>query len=336
MPLTMKGLAVMDNLIRPANNRKRIRAVLPRYLELAGHGATNRVLFARDPFEMMRLYKHHGGHARFHTNAPKIRCGDTELLSEARLMPAKMELCIEFTENMIDDMSFLGLLLEGDHNITLGAHERMLIEYINRHHDAVMFGELERALTGTTDFPPILELYDAGVFSYLYSNALTICLLRPKIYLVNGRLHRPDGPAIEWPSGRHHTFAWRGLVIPGRWVRNKEKVTAKQIWAIDNMEERRAVIELVGADKIINDRDAVQISRDKYGILWEVDISAGGRVHEGVNTMRVVEVINGTPNPDGTKKKYYLPVDRSINTAHQGVAWSYGLSVSEYSPDVRT
>ena len=38
----------------------------------------------------------------------------------------------------------------------------------------------------------------------------------------------------------------------------------------------------------------------------------------------------------GTGRSFVLPVPREVHTARQANAWTYGLSESEYAPEVRT
>jgi len=47
--------------------------------------------------------------------------------------------------------------------------------------------------------------------------------------------------------------------------------------------------------------------------------------------VRAVEVINATPEPDGTHKHFFLQVPAHMRTAREAVAWSYGLSTKAYS-----
>jgi len=50
----------------------------------------------------------------------------------------------------------------------------------------------------------------------------------------------------------------------------------------------------------------------------------------------MVEVVNSTAEPDGTFRRYWLRVPPWVRTARQGVAWTFDLSASEYSPLVET
>ena len=46
----------------------------------------------------------------------------------------------------------------------------------------------------------------------------------------------------------------------------------------------------------------------------------------------MVEVINSTPEPDGSRKTYWLRVPPTTQTAREGVAWTFGMGASEYVP----
>ncbi len=50
----------------------------------------------------------------------------------------------------------------------------------------------------------------------------------------------------------------------------------------------------------------------------------------------MVEVLNATPEPDGTRKTYFLRVPPTIGTARAAVAWTFNLEPLEYRPVVET
>jgi hypothetical protein len=47
----------------------------------------------------------------------------------------------------------------------------------------------------------LFDAFEAGLFLYWITSHDVVCVLQPVLAIVNGRLHRTDGPAIEWPSG---------------------------------------------------------------------------------------------------------------------------------------
>jgi hypothetical protein len=46
--------------------------------------------------------------------------------------------------------------------------------------------------------------------------------------------------------------------------------------------------------------------------------------------LRIVEVMNGTPEVDGSRKTYWLRVPPWVRTAGEAVAWTYGMTADEY------
>ena len=46
----------------------------------------------------------------------------------------------------------------------------------------------------------------------------------------------------------------------------------------------------------------------------------------------MVEVVNSTPEPDGSRRTYFLRVPPTTRTATAAVAWTFGMRESEYAP----
>ena len=84
----------------------------------------------------------------------------------------------------------------------------------------------------------------------------------------------------------------------------------------------------VTPERFVALRGATCIARDEYGKLW--------RRSWRLDAWAAVEVTNGTPEPDGTFKKYFLQVPAHFQTPRQAVAWTYGLLPEQYSLRQRT
>lgn len=65
------------------------------------------------------------------------------------------------------------------------------------------------------------------------------------------------------------------------------------------------------------------------------EISVDGRVRRN-NAIVFVEVLNSTPEPDGSIKTYWLRVPPDTPTAKAGIAWTFGVTEGEYNPEVQT
>jgi hypothetical protein len=50
----------------------------------------------------------------------------------------------------------------------------------------------------------------------------------------------------------------------------------------------------------------------------------------------MVEVANSTPEPDGSRHRYWLRVPPRVRTCQEAVAWTFGVREAEYRPLVET
>ncbi|MFJ9634836.1 DUF6745 domain-containing protein [Streptomyces sp. NPDC101175] len=143
-----------------------------------------------------------------------------------------------------------------------------------------------------------------------------------------GRLDHGDGPALAYPDG-FALHAWRGMPVPAAFLAELSTLTPERIRAEENAELRRVMLEYYGYDRYLSDSDARPLHRDETGILWRIDLADDEPVV-------MVEVVNSTPEPDGTHRTYWLRVPPSTRTARAGVAWTFGLDASAYAPERQT
>ena len=168
--------------------------------------------------------------------------------------------------------------------------------------------------------------------SYLYPGAAFISD-RPDRILFDHmrRLHADDGPALRWRDG-YGICAWHGLRIPGELIEKRHEMTPKSITAISNAEHRRAAMEIYahvhGPNKFVKDLGATIVSSDK----------CHGRPRRlyRLGDQQWVHVINGSKEPDGTRREFLLGVPGDVTTPHEAVAWSYGRPHGKYKEAVRT
>jgi hypothetical protein len=71
---------------------------------------------------------------------------------------------------------------------------------------------------------------------------------------------------------------------------------------------------------------ATLVHYDDFGRLWDA------RTDTSVDPIRVVEVVNATPDEHGSSRRYFLRVPPNVPTAHEAVAWTFGLGAAEYVP----
>lgn len=146
------------------------------------------------------------------------------------------------------------------------------------------------------------------------------------------RLHSDDGPAMLYRDG-FAIYAWHGQRLPAshEWIiTDKARITADAVMAEPNAELRRIMLEVSGFAPIL----------DKAKVIAE-DVDGNGhprRLMEarvGGDTIRVVDVLNGSLEPDGSRRRFILGAMPG-RTPHEVIAASYGINPKHYREAVRT
>lgn len=138
------------------------------------------------------------------------------------------------------------------------------------------------------------------------------------------RLHRSDGPALSYPDG-WALHAWKGVQIPSWLVEpGRGNISIAAVDREQNHRVRRCMIDIMTPERFIRNGGARVHSRDETGVLWQRAWARG-------DIWAAVEVVNGTPEPDGSRRRYFLQVPGEMETARSAVAWTYGLSDTQYA-----
>lgn len=178
----------------------------------------------------------------------------------------------------------------------------------------------------TADLAPVLDLaHNAG---WILPTAEVCWLIeKPTIFATDeeGRPHSGTGPAIAYADGSRW-YAWKGIPLSGWSVEEKSLLTARAIENEPDLAVRRCLIEVVGAEAYIAMSRARCVAEDQSGKLWQRPWP--GLPNDG---WAAVEVINGTPEPDGTLKHYFLQVPYGFRSARAAVAWTYGMGERDYA-----
>ena len=93
---------------------------------------------------------------------------------------------------------------------------------------------------------------------------------------------------------------------------------------------RRVLIERFGHERYLRESDACKVAVDDMGTLRRLELPAG-------EPFAVVEVLDSTPQPDGSCRRYFLRVPPHVQTPREAVAWTFGFDdPREYDPDLET
>ena len=148
-----------------------------------------------------------------------------------------------------------------------------------------------------------------------------------------GRLHCEDGPAIICRDG-WKVYAIHNVRVPEYIVDRPHEITADKIKSEQNAEIRRIMMQRFGFDRYVQEIGANLVNSDMVGKLWRIEDEA---------PFHLAEVINSTPEPDGSVKTYFIPLPdendltgKRIKTCREGVAWTFSLHEHEYHPAVQT
>ena len=138
-----------------------------------------------------------------------------------------------------------------------------------------------------------------------------------------GRLHSAEGPALQFADGWAY-YSWKGVRIPSWMIEDKDLITVALVNRERDPVLRRCMIDIMTPQHYIAASDAVCISRDDAGSLWV-------KTWQHWDSWAAVEVVNATPEPDGSHRHYVLQVPPTMRTAREAVAWTYGLTDQEYA-----
>jgi hypothetical protein len=141
-------------------------------------------------------------------------------------------------------------------------------------------------------------------------------------------LHNERGPAVLFPDG-WAIWAINGVRVPQKVVEKPNDLTVAEIQSEANAEIRRVMMERFGWSRYLVESGAKEIHRDDWGILYRQEIKDD-------EPLVMVKVVNGTPEPDGSIKDYFLRVPPNVNKARDAVAWTFGQEAAEYEPLVET
>jgi len=149
-----------------------------------------------------------------------------------------------------------------------------------------------------------------------------------------GRLHSLTAPACAYPDG-WAIYAVHGVRVPEYVITHPGEISVERIDDEEHAEVRRVMIEryrhgeeIDGAAAYMRDAGGERVDHDeRWGTLWRRNFS-----DEDDEPIVVVEVVNSTPEPDASRKRYWLRVPPNMTTAREAVAWTFCLSEREYDP----
>ncbi|MEU8382472.1 DUF6745 domain-containing protein [Streptosporangium sp. NPDC048865] len=210
---------------------------------------------------------------------------------------------------------------------------RATLDAVLGQHDAPWLAFFDALGEGTevdlTLLDGVMRVSRAAGWWWPFEHVVLICERPAELHRDDlGRLHRAVGPALAFPDG-FALHAWHGMPVPAGFGAAMADLSGPRIREEPNAELRRAMLEHYGFDRYLKESGAEFVQRDDTGVLWRADFPDD-------ESLVMVEVVNSTPEPDGTSRTYFLRVPPYVTTARQGVAWTFGLSAEQYEPQEQT
>ena len=131
---------------------------------------------------------------------------------------------------------------------------------------------------------------------------------RPEVLSVDNRNrpHGESGPSHRWRDGVEIHY-WHGVRVPGHVVESPGLITINEIRSEINAEVRRVMIERYGYERYCADAklDLVDECSENHQIVG-LRTARLWRDHHA--NMTLLDVLNSTPEPDGSIRRYVIPV----------------------------
>jgi hypothetical protein len=201
-------------------------------------------------------------------------------------------------------------------------------------HDLASLGVYEYLhdlLDGQEPTQPMRGLWKIGKSAGWIVPHAQVCWIseRPRILQTDGkgRLHCVDGPALAYPDG-WSAHAWKGVQVPAWTIEHPERITLSTLADTFEPVLRNCMIEIMTPERFIKTGVVSRVSEDETGVLWRKLWSFRGVT---IGSWTAVEVVNGTAEADGSRKRYFLRVPSAMRTSREAVAWTYGLTADQYA-----
>jgi hypothetical protein len=116
--------------------------------------------------------------------------------------------------------------------------------------------------------------------------------------------------------------------VPAWMIEHPEWITPFKISDTFEPVLRNTMIDIMTPERFIASGVVARVSKDDTGVLWR---KFWGHRGVTIGSWTAVQVVNGTPEADGSHKRYILRVPSEVRSAEEAVAWTYGLNAKQYS-----
>ena len=172
---------------------------------------------------------------------------------------------------------------------------------------------------------PLIELAQCAGWCFTFDD-LAIVTERPVSVTFDPeeRLHNAETAAIRY-SDNWGVFSWHGVQIPPHWILDKKNFTAAEALKCENIEQRQCGCDILGWDKILEEVGGKIVDEDpnpRIGTLIKAKIPDSG-------DELFLKVLCGTG------RTFVIPVPRTMKTALEANAATYGWTTADFGGSVQ-
>jgi hypothetical protein len=159
---------------------------------------------------------------------------------------------------------------------------------------------------------------------------------RPEILMVDGehRPHRDDGPFCRWRDGAA-LYSVHGVRVPAWVIEQPEKLTEQHIEDETNAEVRRVMLDRFGLARWLTETGTTVVSEAPadHPIKGLRSARLLRREVADDEVIVMVDLLNSTPEPDGSTKRYQLRVDPNAYDGRAGTNVLAAVASTWRGPD---
>ena len=170
-----------------------------------------------------------------------------------------------------------------------------------------------------------------GGFRVMHEKFCMVCDF-PEILRIdeNNRPHCENGPSHRWRDG-WSLYHWHGVKVPAHWIEDRANLSAKEVLACTNVEQRAAGIAIIGMAKMLDQLEHRIVDSEPdpmHGDLVEVVIP---------DLPEPVYYLSAHCPRNGRIMEAVNPAEMDEMTVRGAQAWRLGIPAAEFVfPTVRT
>ena len=146
------------------------------------------------------------------------------------------------------------------------------------------------------------------------------------------KLHSAADAAVKFIGG-YSLYFWHGIRIPQEWIYSPSSITQNTIYQCQNIEQRRALSEILGNEKFVALLDLCVQETDYYNGQQVVLFRTRAKDKFVNDYLFYIKVVCNS-----TDREYFISIPRAafLLNAIGALAWTFGLDANDYQLLIET